>query len=146
MDATVTWADRNPQKPTQPSRHRQKLTEAQKATQKLQTHVNQEKRLALTTELDTYQVMCKEKLAELAERFAYKPEYLQRLLHASPVLKKERRPTLHNAILHMKATEENAGTSSSETNGITTHCHSNRYACGRKAKTAGSAKLNPQRS
>ena len=109
-------------------------------------HVNQEKRHALTTELDAYKAMCDEKLAELAEKFSYKPEYLQRLLHASPVLKKERRPNLHNAILHMKATEENAGTSASETIGITTHCHSNRYTCGREAKTAGTAKLDPRRS
>jgi hypothetical protein len=146
MEVTVTWADRNPQKPAQPSRHREQLTEAQKATRKIQMHLNREKRRALTTELDAYKVMCEEKLAELAEKFSYKPEYLQRLLHTSLVLKKERRPTLHNAILHMKATEENAGTSASEKIGIITHCRSSRYACRREVETEGIARLDPRRS
>src|SRR5438477_11742907 len=104
-----SWATRNPQKTVQPSWIRDKLTNAEKATQKIKIHVNHKKNLLLLADLEQYKGDSDQKLAELAENHSCKVECLTHLLHTSPVFKKYCKPNIHNAIMHMKAREQNSG-------------------------------------
>jgi hypothetical protein len=108
LEAT-TWAQRNLDKATQPSREQAKLTEAQKASHGIRRQINHAKNEALTADLAQYRSECDEKLTRLAEKHSYKQEYLVCLLNTSSTFKKTQKPNLHNAIMHFKAVEKNQG-------------------------------------
>jgi predicted RNA-binding protein Jag len=121
MTTTSTWARRNPQQRVQPSRTRELLSDAQKATRKIQLRLNSQRRKAIEADLQEYKAQCEKNIAQLAEKFACRQEYLLRLLHTSPVFKKKRKPNIHNAIVHMKAMEENSSNESLQIG--TAHAH-----------------------
>jgi hypothetical protein len=106
---TTTWAERNPQKKVQAVRTRRKLTDAEKAGRKIRLQAKRDENAALTADLEQYQQEMDEKLLELARKHSCKPDRLSKLLNTSSVFRKSRKANLHNAIVHKKAREENAG-------------------------------------
>ena len=112
MDAppkATTWAKRNPQKSVQPVRTRRKLTDAEKAGQKVRRRIKAQENDALTADLEKYKQDYEEKLVELAQKYSCKPDRLRNLLNTSSVFRKSRKVNLRNALVHRKAREENAG-------------------------------------
>jgi hypothetical protein len=109
MSVTTSWARRNPELAVQSFRIRGKLTDAQKATRKISRVFNQQKTADLAADLTQYQMDCEEKLSDLAEKHACKTECIVRLLNTSSTFKKQRKPSLYNAMLHKKAVLENGG-------------------------------------
>ena len=109
--STDTHAERRPDLLHQGIRTLTKktLTEAQKATRALRQISDKEKNALLTTDLEELLMTQYIELENLAKKHAVKVEYIQNLIRQSSHFKKKRAVSLHNAILHHKAADINAG-------------------------------------
>jgi K+-transporting ATPase c subunit len=108
--ATNTWAERNPNKPTQQTRVRPKPTESQKNAQKITAERNRQARVALAPDITGLVASRKQQIKELATQHNITVQHIQKLIKNTTHYKKARAPNLSNALVHMKAKELNEGT------------------------------------
>lgn len=105
----ATHADRNPSSFVQPARKLAKLSDAQKASQKLRRKIEQDEHQRLIEEFDILLDRHVLEQEELAKRHNVKPEYLKKLKDTSKHFKVKRGVNLENAKIHKKSIEMNAG-------------------------------------
>ena len=106
-----TWAKRLPTASVQPiqSRVYRPKTHAERQTIKMRSAQIKENVEALLAEVKAFHALRDKLVAELAEKFRKKEDYIRVLLCSSSTLKTMRKPNLKNAILHRKAKELNEG-------------------------------------
>src|ERR1700722_1288743 len=103
------WATRNPMKSVIPSRMHKKLTEAERASRGLITEANKTTRALLMQDVDAFLEDQAKQIDVLATKHSVKAEYIKKLVNPITTYKKQRAPTLHNAIAHIKAVEIGKG-------------------------------------
>jgi len=91
------------------SQVRKKLTQAEKASRALVTEANKVARALLMQDIDVFLEDNARNIEELAAKHSVKPEYVKKLVNPKTTYKKQRAPTLPNAIAHIKAVEINEG-------------------------------------
>lgn len=106
----ATHADRNSTTFIQPVKKLSKLSQTQKASQKLRRQIAQEAHEKLIDEFNVLIERHSNEQAELAKRHDVKPEYLDKLRGTSKHFNAKREVNLENAKLHKKSLEVNAGT------------------------------------
>jgi hypothetical protein len=93
----------------QETRKLAKISDAQKASLKIQQGADEEEHKALNTELTTLLAKQRTEIVEFAGRYSKKVEYIDKLVGTSSHYKHKRNVNIENAKLHAKATEVNAG-------------------------------------
>lgn len=106
---SATHAERDSATFVQPVKILSKLSETQKASQKLRRQIAQEAHEKLIAEFGTLIERHSNEQAELAKRHNVKPEYLDKLKGTSKHYNVKRDVNLENAKLHKKSVEVNAG-------------------------------------
>ena len=104
-----THAERSKSAYVQSTRKNRALSEAQKATQKLQRAANHTLQENLCDELNSLLQRHQEELEALAARHGKKVEYIEKLRGTSKHYKLKREVGLENAKLHAKSMEVNSG-------------------------------------
>lgn len=108
----TTWAGRNPSLPTQPSRSRDTLTSAEKASRTLVQVKRKQRGELLYADIDALLVLRSAQVEELAKKYHEKPEKIEKRLGFKQTSGK-RGVTLQNALNHHISKEINAGTPAS---------------------------------
>jgi hypothetical protein len=103
------WTIRNPMKSVIPSQARKKLTPAERASRALITEANKTARAHLMQDIDAFLEDRANKIDDLAVKHSVKQDYIKKLINPTTTYKKQRAPTLPNAIMHIKAVEINEG-------------------------------------
>jgi hypothetical protein len=106
-----THANRDTQHFVQPLRHRERPSDAQKASRKIREEANDVNQKALNEELTALLLKHRQELTDLADRHARKIAYIDRLVGTSKHYKAPRAVNMENAKLHAKASEINGGQS-----------------------------------
>lgn len=107
----TTWASRNPTRPALLPRPvlAAPLTDAQKASRDIVRKKKKADALELHESIKEYLATQELQIAELAKKHNVSNEKAKELVGAYSHYKKTRKPTLHNAMLHVKAAEVNQG-------------------------------------
>jgi hypothetical protein len=106
----TAWATRNPGRAViAPRPPPTRLTEAQKASRAIVCEQKKTERDALDEDIKRFLSIQEDEIAKIAMAHNVKVEKIRDLLGFNNYYKKHRKPTLHNAILHFKATETNQG-------------------------------------
>jgi hypothetical protein len=106
---STTWAERNPTKDTLPIRHHARITAAARATKKLGAQQTRQKHELLAQAINQYLLEKQDKLQKLADEHDVKLAHIEKLVEGGTHYKKNRAPTLPNAIAHHKSLEVNNG-------------------------------------
>jgi hypothetical protein len=111
IQSSTTWATRNPSKDAQPARIRSKgtLTSAEKITRdacRKVLHLNNEE---FQEDIALFKKAQDSKIQDLAKKHSKTVSSVHLLLTNATHYKKSRAPTLHNALVHYKSEEVNAG-------------------------------------
>lgn len=106
-----TFASRNPFKDINPSRsrHRGKLTDAQKVSAEAKRAINKENADALRAELDNFFELRDAEITRLAKQFNKSEVKIKQLLSNETTFKNTRAPSLRNALVYAKGVEMNEG-------------------------------------
>ena len=108
----TTWAKRNPGVPIIPTRPSRQISEAQKALQAISREQRAEKSALLNSAMQEYLVWQASEIQEIASKHNVTVEYVKGLLGGQTHYHSTRKAQRHNALLHVKALEVNAGKSS----------------------------------
>lgn len=99
----------NPDKDLQPTHLRPSATDAQKATCKLGQEAKRGRNQLLAADISAYIVERDARIDALAEKHSVTLSFILKSIHASTGYKQTRKPSLHNALLHIKKLEVNRG-------------------------------------